>query len=427
MLFSTINQQLPNRSLNGSRPRVLHVATSPLAAQWFMRGQLRYLREAGFDVTVITAPGPGLDKTRVVEGVNAIGVPMIREIALWHDLVSLWRLRRVISRLRPVITNVGTPKAALLGGISAWLCRVPCRFYTMRGLRCETARGFRRWLLLLAERIACLCAHRVLCISESLRQRAIALGIVDADRSFVLGPGTCNGIDAGRFAPTDELLRRGDQLRGHLGIPREAPVVGFVGRLTRDKGIPELLDAYDRLRPEFPDVWLLLVGGYEDGDPLDPLLRKRIEIEPNILRSGFVERVEAYYQVMNVLVLPTYREGFGNVILEAHAAGKPVVATRATGVVDAVVDTVTGILVPVGDAQGLANALSFVLKDKALAARMGNAGRERVLSEFRQELIWEALLEEYRTILRNKGLPLPEGSSRGCVPVMGRAYGESSS
>jgi glycosyltransferase involved in cell wall biosynthesis len=203
--------------------------------------------------------------------------------------------------------------------------------------------------------------------------------------------------------------------------------VGFVGRLTRDKGIPELLDAYDRLRPEFPDVWLLLVGGYEDGDPLDPLLRKRIEIEPNILRSGFVERVEAYYQVMNVLVLPTYREGFGNVILEAHAAGKPVVATRATGVVDAVVDTVTGILVPVGDAQGLANALSFVLKDKALAARMGNAGRERVLSEFRQELIWEALLEEYRTILRNKGLPLPEGSSRGCVPVMGRAYGESSS
>lgn len=415
------------RNQDVEKPRVLYAGTSPLAAQWFMRGQLRYVREAGFDVTVITAPGPGLDKTRVVEGVNAIGVPMIREIALWHDLVSLWRLRRVISRLCPVITNVGTPKAGLLGGISAWVCRVPCRFYTLHGLRCETARGLKRRLLLLAERIACLCAHRVLCVSESLRQRAIALGIVDAGRSFVLGSGSCNGIDAGRFAPTDEVLRRADQLRRHLGIPREAPVVGFVGRLTRDKGIPELLDAHDRLLPEFPDVRLLLVGGYEDGDPIDPLLRKRIEIDPQIIQSGFVQEIESYYQVMNVLVLPTYREGLPNVILEGYAAGKPVVATRATGVIDAVVDAVTGILVPVGDAKELANALALVLKDKALAARLGNAGRERVLREFRQELIWEALLEQYGAFLQKKGLPLPEVRPRGRVQVMARAYGESSS
>lgn len=410
------------RNQGAEKPRVLHAGTSPLAAQWFMRGQLRYLREAGFDVTVITAPGPGLDKTCILEGVNSIGVPMIREIALWHDLISLWRLRRVISRLCPVITNVGTPKAGLLVGICAWVCRVPCRFYTLHGLRCETAKGFRRWRLLLAERTACLCAHRVLCVSDSLRQRAIALGIVDAGRSFVLASGSCNGVDVGRFAPTDGVLRRADQLRRHLGIPREAPVVGFVGRLTRDKGIPELLDAYDRLRPEFPDLRLLLVGGYEDGDPIDPLLRKRIEIDPQIIQSGFVQEIEPYYQVMHVLVLPSYREGFGNVILEAYAAGKPVVATRATGVVDAVIDAVTGILVPIGDPKELANALALVLKDKALAARLGNAGRERVLREFRQELIWEALLEEYRALLLKKGLPLPEVSSRGCVQV--RAYEE---
>jgi glycosyltransferase involved in cell wall biosynthesis len=203
--------------------------------------------------------------------------------------------------------------------------------------------------------------------------------------------------------------------------------LGFVGRLTRDKGIPELLDAYDRLRPEFPDLRLLLVGDHEKGDPIDPLLRKRIETDPNILRTGFVEEIEAYYHVMSVLVLPTFREGFPNVILEAHAAGKPVVATRATGVVDAVIDAVTGILVPIGDAKELANALALVLKDKVLAARLGNTGRERVLREFRQELIWEALLEEYRALLQKKGQPLPEVSGEDSVPVLARAYGESSS
>jgi glycosyltransferase involved in cell wall biosynthesis len=203
--------------------------------------------------------------------------------------------------------------------------------------------------------------------------------------------------------------------------------LGFVGRLTRDKGIPELLDAYDRLLSQFPDLWLLLVGDYEEGDPIDPLLRDRIETDPKILRSGFVEQIEPYYQVIDVLVLPTYREGFPNVILEAHAAGKPVVATRATGVVDAVIDSVTGILVPIGDSEELAKAIALVLKDEALAARLGNAGRARVLHEFRQELIWEALLEEYRALLRTKGQRLPEVSGGDTVPVMARVYGQSSS
>jgi glycosyltransferase involved in cell wall biosynthesis len=341
------------------------------------------------------------------ESVQTVEVPMAREISPWKDLLSLWRLVRTILRLRPTITNVGTPKAGLLGGIAAWACRVPCRFYTLRGLRCETTTGLKRRVLLLAERISCLCAHCVLCVSESLRQSAIALGIVDAGRSFVLASGSSNGIDASRFAPTAEILWRADQLRRDLDIPPEAPVVGFVGRLTRDKGVGGLVEAYSWLRKRMPELRLLLVGDMEEGDPLPPKIRRYIESERGIIHTGFVQDPVLYYHVMDVLAFPTHREGFGNVALEANAAGKPVVAARATGVVDSVIDGVTGILVPVGDVKALAGALELVLEDQSLAAALGAAGRERVLREFRQETVWDAIVQEYLQLLQAKGFCIP--------------------
>lgn len=407
----------PQISPDPTPVRVLYVLTSSLSVR-LIRGQLDYLRKAGFEPTLVSSSGEELASAHVLEGIQTVSVPMVREISPCRDLLSLWWLRRVIHHLRPTITNVATPKAGLLGGISAWVCRVPCRFYILFGLRCETTTGFKRRLLLLTERIACLCAHRVICVSESLRQKALALGIVDAGRTLVLGSGTNNGIDAGRFAPTAELLRRAGQLRQQLGIPPEAPVVGFVGRLTRDKGVSELLEAYSRLRGCFPELRLLLVGDLEKGDPLPVEIRRYIESEPQIIHPGFVQNPALYYHVMDVLALPTHREGFSNVVLEAHAAGKPVVATRATGVVDTVVEAVTGILVPIGDAEGLANALALVLKDKVLAARMGNAGRERVRSEFQQERIWEALAQEYSQLLRAKGLSVPGPATQNAVSAV---------
>ena len=390
-----------------ARPGILHAGTSPLSVQWFLRGQLGYLRDAGFDVTVVTAPGEGLDQARLSEDVRAIAVPMIRSISPGRDLVALWRLWRIVRRLRPAITNVGTPKAGLLAGIAAWLSRVPCRVYTLHGLRLETARGPVRPVLWLAEWLACRAAHRVICVSESVRRKALALRLVTPERAVVLGAGSCNGVDESRCAPGPEASRRARELRQSLGIPPDAPVAGFVGRLTRDKGIPELVDAYFRLRSEFPDLRLLLVGDFEDGDPIDPALRRGIEADPGILRTGFVRDVVPYYHVVDILLLPTYREGFPNAVLEAHAAGKPVIATRATGVVDAVADGADGILVPIGDPVALAEAAALLLRDPALAAGMGRAGRERILLHFRRKDVWNALLREYVELLGRKGLPLP--------------------
>lgn len=388
----------------GSKLRLVHAGTSWLAVDWFMRGQLSYLRRAGFDVTVISSPGPGLDEARLLQHANTIPLPIMREIRPLRDLLSLYRFWRAVRDLRPDVVNVGTPKAGLLGGIAAWLNRVPCRFYTLHGLRHETTGGLKGAVLWLCERIACACAHRVICVSESLRERAVAIGIVERSRTVVLGSGSCNGVDVRRFAPSEILLRRAALIRSQWGIPPDSPVLGFVGRLTRDKGIPELVEAYERLQADVSDLRLLLVGDYESGDPIHSGLRRKIETAPHIHRSGFVKEIEVYYHVMDVLVLPTYREGFGNAILEAHAAGKPVVGTRATGVVDAVIDGVTGILVPIGDSVALADACARILRDPDLANAMGRAGCERVLREFQQEMVWEALLREYRAILNERGV-----------------------
>jgi glycosyltransferase involved in cell wall biosynthesis len=404
-----------SRQINSpKRPLVVHAGTSSLSLR-LMRGQLASLREAGFDVMVITSPGEELDDAQQSEGVETFGLRMAREISPWKDLVSLWHFYRILSRTRPVITNVGTPKAGLLGGVAACLSGVPCRFYTLRGLRCETTSGVKFRVLRLTERVACKCAHRVLCVSQSLRRKVIELGIVDPQRAVVLASGSSNGVDAERFTPNHARLTEAANIRQEFNIPPEAPIVGFVSRLTRDKGIVELVQAFLQLSESYPSIRLLLVGDFEDGDPVPAEIRQEIENNGRILRTGSVRDAAPYYHLMDVLALPSYREGFPNSVLEAHAAGKPVVVTRATGAIDSVDDGVDGFLVPMGDADALAAALMRLLKNKALAERMGRAGREKVVREFRQESVWSALEANYLDLLRAKGLGLPELSSRDKV------------
>ena len=405
------------------RPKIAYAGTSALAAEWFMRGQLRFLKEAGFEVTVVTAPGRGLERAREQQGVEAVAVEMNREGSVWEDVRSLYRFWRTLRRIRPDLTNVGTPKAGLLGGIAAWLNGVPCRIYTLHGLRLETTRGLERMVLQLCERVACGCAHEVISVSESLREKAVALGIVAPEKIRVVGAGSCNGVDVERFAASAELASRAAALRRKLGFAAEAPVLGFVGRFTRDKGITELLEAFDLLSGSLPELRLLLVGDFEDGDPVPEWARRRIESDPRIRYSGFVEEIETYYHAMNVLALPTYREGLPNTILEAYAAGKPVVATRATGVVDAVVDGETGILVAIGDSQALAEGCGRLLRDAKLAEAMGEAGRARVVELYRQEAVWEGLLQEYLRLLGEKAVSLRGKAEEKSDGVAGKSLG----
>jgi len=388
-----------------SPPRLLVAVTHPMTARHLLRGQLRYLAEAGFDVALVTAPGPDLDAVVAAEGVAAFPVPMAREISPARDLIALARLSRVNARFRPHLVSAGTPKAGLLAMVAARRAGVPVRLYTVRGLRLETARGARRRLLAAAERRAADDAHRVVCVSESLRRRYLELGLAPADKTAVLGAGSSNGVDAQRFRPRPAGDPEVVRLRRELGLPEDAPAIGFVGRFTRDKGIADLLEAFDGpVAARFPEARLVLLGEFERGDPVPGAVRERLLSDPRIVRAGFVADTAPYYGVVDLLAFPSYREGFPNAPLEAAASAVPVVGYAATGTVDAVADGETGTLVPAGDAGALGEAIVRCLADPALARRHGAAGRERVERLFRRERVWEAWELELRRLLVERGI-----------------------
>jgi len=386
------------RNSSTGRPKLTFVVTVPESASFF-RGQLAFFVANGFAVEVVTSPGPQLDEARE-QGATAYEVPMCREMKPWSDIVSLWRLWRLFRRTQPDLVVAGTPKAGLLGTVTARLAGVPRVIYRLHGLRLETAPGWKRRVLWLTEWVACHAAGQVLCVSPSLRERAIALGLVEAERCSVAGKGTSNGIDTAHWRRTPEAEATGRRTRAALGIPETAPVVGFVGRLVRDKGIVELYEAFTRLLPSFPELRLLLVGRFEDGDPIPAELRARMERDPAVRMAGFAVDVAPYYWAMDVLALPTYREGFPGVPLEAQAASVPAVCTDATGAVDALVDGVTGLRVAVGDAAALESALRRLLGDAELRRHMGQAGPGWVQENFERDVVWKHLLACYRSFLQ---------------------------
>jgi glycosyltransferase involved in cell wall biosynthesis len=386
--------------MNGKQPKLVAVLNSSIALG-FLQGQLEYFHRRGFDVAVL-CPKRRSDEWPVErpKGISMIEVPMERKIAPLRDLASIWSLWRTLRAVRPTVTNVGTPKAGLLGGFAAWLNRVPARFYTLHGLRFETTKGLKRQLLVWAEWLACRFAHRVICVSHSVRKKAIACGLTTWDRSVVLGSGSCNGVDISRFTPNPKLIRRAGELRKRLKIPPCATAILFIGRLTRDKGIPELMRAFAQLNKDHPNLRLVLAGCFEQEDPLPEDIRESMEKHPHVTFVGPVEDTPAYYAMADIVVLPSHREGLPTVVLEAQAAGKPVVGASATGIVDLIKDGETGFLFPVGDVAALCEALERLIKDGALAERLGRAGTEQIKRDFQQEQIWEAIHREYMRILR---------------------------
>jgi glycosyltransferase involved in cell wall biosynthesis len=390
--------------------RVLHIFTIPLSLS-FLRGQGCYMRTRGYDLRVVSSPGAGLDAFGSRESVAVHGIPMSRRITPVDDGRSLYRLAKLMRDERPDIVHAHTPKGGLLGTTAAALARVPVRIYHLRGMPLVTSHGMQRSLLTAAERTSCGLATHVLSVSASLRAEAIRRRLVAPSKIHVLGAGTGNGVDClGRFDPDsiDPVPVR--ELRERLGVG-DAPLVGFVGRLVRDKGVEELGDAWARIRDRFPESHLVIAGDFEERDAVPLEIRTRLEADPRVHLLGFVEDTATMYAALSVLAFPSHREGFPNVPLEAASMRVPVVGAAAIGTVDAIVDGVTGTLVPIGDGEALARGLSRYLSDPTAATRHGGAGRERVLRDFRRERAWEHLADFYDTLVPAGRRPRKEGVS----------------
>lgn len=372
-------------------PTLLHVLTVPLTLR-FLRGQVEYMAEHGYDIHVACAPGAQLDQFVEARPVTGHPVRMSRRVEPRADLESVHELTSLIRRIRPDIVHAHTPKGGLLGMISATACRVPLRIYHLRGMPLLTARGPMRRVLWATESVSCSSAHRVLAVSQSLADAAREAGIVGARKAKVLAHGSGNGVDGRRFDPA--RVDRASS-RAAFGLANDELVVTYVGRLVRDKGISELLAAWRELRGRWPRARLLVVGPFEERDAIPATEVDAIRNDPSIRHVELTEDMPSVYRASDLVVLPSHREGFPNVPLEAACMELPVITTDAVGCRDSVVDGETGKIVPLGDVSALTRAVESYLGSCELRATHGQAGRVRATTRFRPQVVWEALRREY--------------------------------
>jgi glycosyltransferase involved in cell wall biosynthesis len=395
-------------TINLETIKLLHITTVP-DSLYFLTNQVGYMKTRGFEVQALSSPGELLDRFAAQEDINVHAIEMPRRITPIQDIRSIIRLWQCIRQIQPQIVHTHTPKGGLLGTIAAWLARVPVRVYHIHGLPLMTAKGYKRLLLRWSEKLSCLLANQVFCVSHSIREVVVSEGLCPTAKVQVLLRGSINGVDAiNRFNQANVGEANRQEICNQYDIPPDALVVGFVGRIVRDKGMAELVSAWKILCKEFPKLHLLMVGDFEPQDSVSPEVEHVLKNDSRIHLTGMAWNTPQLYAAMDVLVLPTYREGFPVVPLEAAAMQLPIVATRIPGCIDAVQDGITGTLVPARNAEALVEAIRAYLNNPELRLQHGQAGRDRVLRDFRQEAIWEALYQEYVRLLQTKGLSIPQ-------------------
>lgn len=369
--------------------RLVYGVTSGESADTLLRGQLNYMQSRGWDVTLISSPGKAHERTVQREQVNGHPIPMQRDPALISDIHSLIQWVQALRRIRPDVVSVGTPKAALLGMIASWLTRVPKRVYVMRGLRLEGAAGLRRFVLSTAEWLTIKLSTDTVVVSRSLGTAARRSKVVGKSM-LLIGDGSSNGVDSQRFQPSTAATRTA--LRDSLGIDGRDYVLGFVGRLSPDKGTDLLAESIALLDTELQArAVLLLVGPVESQSALDRLTESAV----SIIAIGWTDAPETYFAAMDTLILPTKREGFPNVVLEAACCELSTITTRATGAVDSVIHDQTGLLVAPESPSELATAIEVMGNSRALRLAMGKAAKEHVEESFPQRRIWDGLANIY--------------------------------
>ena len=361
----------------------------PVSLNAFCRDMLKELSR-DYEVVAVSSPGEELEEVSKREGVRVVAVPMARHISLFSDLVSLWRMLRVMRRERPTMVHSMTPKAGLMCMMASWMTRVPYRIHTFTGLVWPTETGLKRRILMATDWLTCACATHIIPEGEGVKHDLLSHHITRKPIK-VLGYGNVKGIDLVHFDPEQVASTRHD---GFTFV--------FVGRIVRDKGINELVAAFDRLHAEHPETRLVLVGPREDNlDPVLPETLERINRGDGIDCPGSQRDVRPFYANADALVFPSYREGFPNVVIEAGAMGLPSIVTDINGSREIVIDGQNGVIIPPRNEEALYQAMKKFVEQPDEVARMAANARPLVASRFEQGYVRGCLYDFYREVLNS--------------------------
>jgi len=355
---------------------ILEIINLAGSARNFIGDQFSYFRkQGGYEMHLICSPDNVADSFAQKHNIHYFPVDIARTPNPKRDLIALWKIYQYIRRNKIDIVISHQEKSRLLGTLAAWFCRVPVRIIYAHGVLLDTMHGLKKFFFLIEGKIVSMMAHKIVCVSPSVMKRRAALGIDKPEKQVLIGNGTCNGVDTvDKFNPILVTNEKRFEIKERLGINENDFVVGFCGRLVRDKGVAELVEAVKILSKRFPEksIKLLVIGSFEKRDALPQSTVEFLQKSPHVIFTGPIpyDDIQLYYTPMNVLILPSYREGFGLVTIEAGAMGIPAIVSRSTGCIDSIVEGKTGLFTDI-DPNDIADKIEIFF-DNNFARRLGD-------------------------------------------------------
>ncbi|NNT72565.1 glycosyltransferase family 4 protein [Flavobacterium sp. IMCC34852] len=380
------------------KPKLIRITTVPLSLDKLLGGQLHFMNSF-YEVVAVSAEKAYLEKVGIKEGVRTFTLNMTRKITPFQDLTAVIKLFLFLRKEKPFIVHTHTPKAGIIGMLASALAGVPHRFHTVAGMPLLEATGFKRKVLDFVEKLTYSCATKVYPNSHGLAEIILKNNYCSIEKLKVLANGSSNGIDTDYFNPEFYSDTQKATLRNQLTIAEDDFVFVFVGRLVADKGINELVLAFNQLSEENAGVKLLLVGDYEaELDPLTPETLAIIQSNKSIITVGFQSDVRPYLAISDALTFPSYREGFPNVVMQAGAMGLPAIVSDINGCNEIIKEGENGLIIPVKNLNALLKAMKKITEQREVTNILKEKARPMIVNRYEQQLVWKAILEEYKRL-----------------------------
>jgi glycosyltransferase involved in cell wall biosynthesis len=382
------------------KPKLIRITTVPISLKILLKDQLKFMNQY-FNVIGVSSQDKEMSDVEKDEGIQTIELNMSREITPFKDLLSLIKMIFLLAREKPEIVHTHTPKAGIIGMVASWITRVPHRLHTVAGLPVMEATGKKKSILLAVERLTYACATKVYPNSYGLQDYVLQNKLTYKEKLQIIGHGSSNGIDTEYFQRTKDILDQAKHIKKEYQLTGKF-VFCFVGRVVKDKGINELMYAFDRLSQKYKNTTLLVVGQLENKlDPISLISEKILENNDNIHYVGFQSDIRPYLAASDCFVLPTYREGFPNVVLQACSMELACIVTDINGCNEIIEDHKNGLIVSPKNKEKLYSAMYMMITEEELSTQLSLNNRNDIIKKYDRKVFHQYLLEEYNKVLKN--------------------------